>query len=60
MFGEGASEVKGQDVAVFTESFDRVWGYAADAAQAGALAGRLGLLHRRPWTAFVQSSAPIT
>ncbi len=52
MFGEGASEVKGQDVAVFTESFDRVWGYAADAAQAGALAGRLGLLSQEAVDCF--------
>ncbi len=46
-FGEGASETKGQDVALFAADFDRLWAYAADTAEAGVLAGRLASLSRQ-------------
>lgn len=40
-FGEGASETKGQDMALFAVHFDRIWAYAADLDAARELQARV-------------------
>ena len=47
-FGEGASETKGQDAALFAECFDRLWLYAPEEEGAKALAARLAVLTGAP------------
>lgn len=43
-FGEGASESKGQDVALFAAHFDRIWAYAADLEAAETLYAKVSAL----------------
>lgn len=43
-FGEGASESKGQDVALFAANFDRIWAYAADPDAAQTLYEKVSAL----------------
>ena len=52
LFGEGASETKGQDVSLFSATFDRIWAYAADDTEAASLLEKLASLSQEAASQF--------